>query len=157
MSFTEFVGPLNHHHNKRFKPHLIILGTLLIFLGNMLACLCLSVCWTGGRLSGSDGEGLSSVDLPSQPPLAVEETGPAQAETSGLVSVSLCLWVRLWYSMCLCCCQRLSVSPMCHHLLPVWMPWKHIFSSLPSHVDFTITLCSLPSTIQFYIDHRSFI
>lgn len=30
---------------------------------------------------------MSSADLPSQPPLSVEETGPAQEETSGLVSV----------------------------------------------------------------------
>ncbi|KAI4815105.1 hypothetical protein KUCAC02_005268, partial [Chaenocephalus aceratus] len=37
-----------------------------------------------GRLSRGDGEGLSSADLPSQPPLSVEETWSAQEETSGL-------------------------------------------------------------------------
>ncbi|XP_015245375.1 PREDICTED: leucine-rich repeat-containing protein 75A-like [Cyprinodon variegatus] len=38
----------------------------------------------GRRFSGSDGEGLPSADLPSQPPLSVEETRAAQEETSGL-------------------------------------------------------------------------
>lgn len=80
------------------------------------------VCPTGGRLSGSDGEGLSSADLPSQPTLSVEETRPAQAETPGLVSVSLCVCVRVYTPACV---HARSVPLMCHQLLPLWMPRKN--------------------------------
>ncbi len=58
--------------------------------------VCVSVRPIGGRLSRGDGEGLSSADLPPQPPLSVEETGPAQEETPGLVSDSVCV--------CVCAC-----------------------------------------------------
>ncbi len=74
-------------------------------------CVSVSVRPTGGRLSRGDGEGLSSADLPSQPPLSVEETGPAQEETSGLVSVSVSLCV----CVCVCGCGTVFVNiSVCH-------------------------------------------
>ena len=69
------------------------------------------LCLIGGRLSWSNGEGLSSADLPPQPPLSVEETRHSQEETSGLVSGFQCV------SMFLLICQcgnvvSLSASPL---------------------------------------------
>ena len=72
----------------------------------------------GGRLSRGDGEGLSSADLPSQPPLSVEETGPAQEETPGLVSVSACPWPR--YSVCASVFVNVSA---CHPCVIICCPF----------------------------------
>lgn len=49
--------------------------------------VCAALCPIGGRFSRRDGEGLPPAHLPPEPPLSVEEAGPAQEETSGLVSV----------------------------------------------------------------------
>lgn len=119
--------------------------------------MCVSVCWTGGRLSRSDGEGLSSVDLPSQPPLSVEETGPAQAETSGLVSVSLCLCVCVtvvqYVPLFLLTSQ--CVTDVSSSAASLDAMERYFLSSLPSHVDLNITLDVLPLTIQFYFSTDS--
>lgn len=129
--------------NESLRPQLPLSTKCVFSLSLIEVKIHLCLCPTGGRFSWGDGEGLSSAHLPSKPALTMEETGPAQEKTPGLVSV------------CVCDTER-AREMLINHVLVFWLTSQCVtnvsssvapLDAMQIAADVSVSLFSHPHTV----------